>query len=362
MGSDAGAPPSPPDPPARRAPRGQHAGASDGGGDRWAAVLPALRVLGFIGVIVVFAAAVAAVVRSGPPSRADLLREAGLSGKSELLIGVKSDQPGISLRDPATGRFAGFDIDIAHLVAADLGFRPDEVRLLTIESEDRARMRARSPEGRYETVDLVIASYSITPEREALSEVSFAGPYLITEQSVITRAGHPPVAEPQDLAGERICSLATSTSADAFDRAGVRVRRHLNISMCVDDLLAGDTDAVTTDAAILAGFVHQHPDDLVHHDIGLAASERYGINTGGDEALRTLVDLALTQSRENPRDRRWEQAYETHLAPAQASSPQQDIAEDAQPAIDKDVEVRIWPWERDALLAPVAPADTVRGG
>src|SRR5262249_30498353 len=132
-----------------------------------------------------------------------LLRQAGLTGKRELLIGVKDDQPGIALRNPDTGTYTGFDIDIAYLIAGDLGFRPVDVRFLSIESEDRERMRAYDPKTKtHVTVDMVIASYSITPARIAAG-ANFSAPYLLTEQSVVTRKDHRQVEALGDLAAER---------------------------------------------------------------------------------------------------------------------------------------------------------------
>ncbi len=61
---------------------------------------------------------------------------------SELRVGVKDDQYGTAYYDPDTRTWSGFDIDIAYMIAEDLGFRRSEVRFYGMESEDRARMQA----------------------------------------------------------------------------------------------------------------------------------------------------------------------------------------------------------------------------
>ena len=245
------------------------------------------------------------LVLTGPPARQELMERAGLVGKRELLIGVKDDQPGISLRDPS-GAWSGFDIDIARMIAADLEFRPSEVRFFAIESEDRARRQATDDEGRFVTVDLVIASYSVTPAREAEKGVSFSAPYLNTEQAVVTRRDYPGSVETLgDLRGRSVCTLATSTSGDRTDLAGVNLYRSKKISTCFADLAAGRCEAVTTDAAILAGFVARDPARLKIHDIGDDRGENWGVNTGDNEALRDLVNLTLYHSLTDPDDRRW---------------------------------------------------------
>jgi glutamate transport system substrate-binding protein len=110
------------------------------------------------------------------------------------------------------------------MVAADLGFRRSEVRFLSIESEDRARRQATDVDGRRITVDLVIASYSITPAREADAAVSFSVPYLSTEQSVVTLTGHQPVSTLEDLRGKKVCTppIAVDQQPEVRQRPDVR--------------------------------------------------------------------------------------------------------------------------------------------
>jgi glutamate transport system substrate-binding protein len=314
-----------------------------------ASVVPRVRLIVILALLVVsVVVATAVVVVTGPPSEDDLLREAGMTGKRELLVGVKADQPGVDFRDPKTGVFSGFDIDIAYMIASDLGFRPNEVRFLAIQSEDRERMRAHDPRTNANTtVDMVVATYSITAARTAAG-ARFSAPYLRTEQSVLTRRGHRAVQSLADLKSERVCTLATSTSADALRRAGIADPKQENdISNCVSGLFDDRYDAVTTDAAILAGFAHepQYQGKLLHHDIGLETEEQWGINVGSNEALRTLVSLSLYRSWHDPDDRRWEDAFERNLRPMQPDSPQQDIAADQQPAVSRPA-VREWPWQR----------------
>jgi glutamate transport system substrate-binding protein len=305
----------------------------------------AMRLVGVaVALVLTMAVAFAAVVLTGPPSVEDLRREAGLDDRQQLLIGVKDDQPGIAVND--NGVWKGFDIDIAYLIAADLGFRRSEVRFVAIESEDRARRQATETDGRRVTVDLVIASYSITPEREADPAVSFSVPYLSTEQSVVTLADHRMVSSLEDLRGERVCTIATATSVTAAAKAGARMERRNKISQCFQALDKREVDAVSTDAAILAGFKLGNRARYAHFDIGLEASESWGVNVGDNEALRDLVNLTLYRSREDPTDVRWEEAFERNLAPAVSVNLPAPIAVDQQPETGDKPEVREWPWER----------------
>ncbi|WP_051385451.1 transporter substrate-binding domain-containing protein [Actinokineospora inagensis] len=291
------------------------------------------------------------------PSEQDLRHQALLDTKSELRIGVMPDMPGVSLFDETTKTYSGFDIDIAYMVAADLGFQPRQVRFYTMNNEDRDKASVLDPSTRQSVqLDLVVASYSITDARQAKPYVNFSSPYLRTEQSVVTRAGHAPVRSPADLTKppahpdkpEVVCTLGTSTAETPTTQVENR------ISDCMRRLTAPDhdVDAVLTDAAILAGFVYRDQqsgrNQLKLHNISIDGEERWGISTGGHtddkEALRKLVNLSLYRSQHDPTDRRWEDAFDRWLGPEQSAAGDQRVAIDVQPDAEKE-EVREWPWQ-----------------
>ncbi|MBT8225262.1 MAG: transporter substrate-binding domain-containing protein [Dactylosporangium sp.] len=309
-----------------------------------------LRMARFFAVVTVMlgmaGGGILAVVNLGPPAEGELFRSSGIAGKRELLIGVKEDQPGIGLFDQQAGVYVGFDIEIAKMVAAELHFPAERVRFLGIQGEDRARMHAKDETGRTVKVDLVVASYSITDRREGQIGVSFAGPYLVTERSVITMANHVPVESLADLRGKSVCTLGTSTSEGPLAEAGLLITLKLNISECVSAMKRGEVEAVSLDSAVLAGFVQRDHPALVNHDIASEADERWGINTGGNEALRTLVNLALERSRVCPGERTWEDAFERYLKQAERYVTTQAVAEATQPEVDQKPKVREWPWQK----------------
>ncbi|XVQ16026.1 transporter substrate-binding domain-containing protein [Spirillospora sp. CA-255316] len=167
-----------------------------------------------------------------------------VADKDALVIGVNSDQPGLSFREGDT--FAGFDVDVARDIARRLGasitFRPV--------TSDTRESKLRSGD-----VDLVVASYSITPQRK--TEVAFAGPYYIAHQDVLVRESDAgAVKNVRDLAGRRLCRVPGSVSYP-------RVREEKDVAalpvdaggydQCLARLSDGSLDAVSTDDLILAG-------------------------------------------------------------------------------------------------------------
>jgi glutamate transport system substrate-binding protein len=297
-----------------------------------------------LALVLTIGAALGRLLVGGPPSVAQLRAEAGVDGWTELAVGVKDDQPGTAYRDPDSGVWTGFDIDVAYMIAEDLGFRRAEVKFYAMESEDRARMQATDAEGERVPVHMVIASYSITPAREAMTGVNFSAPYLYTEQSVMTLKGHAPISSLEDLGGQTVCTLSTSTSEAAPEKAGATVVRRNRVSECFAELRKKEVDAVSTDAAILAGYKTRHPTEFDHWDLGVDTTEAWGVNVGENEALRKLVDLTLYRSLEDPADDRWEVAYQEHFAEQIPENRGTPIAQAQQPDVRRP-DVRQLPWE-----------------
>ncbi|GAA2213790.1 hypothetical protein GCM10009850_092530 [Nonomuraea monospora] len=295
-----------------------------------------LTVIGVLILVVLLVTVSAlAVVRSIAPSKQDLLVRAGLQGKARLTIGVRDDLPGIAL---CAVTCAGFDIDIAYAVARELGFPPGKVDLVPIEIEHRDDRQAKK-DGGYITVDLVVASYSITEQR-IKEGVRFSSAYLETTQAVLTRSDFDGTLESMAaLRGKKVCTLGASTAEGPLRELGIIPMGRFRISDCVRLLKAGEYDAVQSDAAILAGFVAQDPDALRIHDITLDPAERWGIHTGPNEAMHTLVELALhriTTSGE------WRNLYAEHLAPAELVLGQRQQVAIADPPTVPRPEIREW--------------------
>jgi glutamate transport system substrate-binding protein len=300
-----------------------------------------------LAMVLALTLAVVRVFVGGPPSVAELRAESGVDTWTVLPIGVKDDQPGVAFRDP-NGIWSGFDIDMAYMIAEDLGFRRADVRFYGMESEDRLRMQAVDLKGKRVPVKMVIASFSITPDREAEPGVTFSEPYLYTEQSVLTltKAKHRPVSTLRDLKKDRVCSLSTATSASALSdpKLEIDVISRNRMRECIADLRDGDVNAVSTDAAILAGFKNQSPSEFDHWDLGLEKTEAYGVNVGDNVALKKLVDLTLYRSYKDPADSRWETAYQTNLQSEAANNKTTPIAIAQQPKAARP-DIRELPWE-----------------
>jgi glutamate transport system substrate-binding protein len=112
------------------------------------------------------------------------------------------------------------------------------------------------------TVDIVVATYTINDKRK--KEVSFAGPYYQTGQSILVKADNTTITKKEDLAGKRVCSVEGSTPAERIKAEVPTAKLTLFAAYgeCVEGIKNGQLDAMTTDEAILLGLVSKNEGEL----------------------------------------------------------------------------------------------------
>lgn len=231
----------------------------------------------------------------------------GKADSGKLTIGIRFDQPGLA-QHTLDGRFVGFDVDVAEYVAERLGVPASGITWRETTSATRETDLTSG------TVDLVVATYSITDKRKQV--IAFAGPYFETGQDLLVRKTDTEITGPERLNGRKLCSVTGSTPAqevkDRFAQA-VQLVEYPRYPDCVTALLAGQVDAVTTDGVILAGYVTQNPELL--KVVGKPFSvERYGIGLRqGDPAGQAALDDAIEQMVSSGR---WLDSLRTNIGPS----------------------------------------------
>ncbi|MFE6749503.1 glutamate ABC transporter substrate-binding protein [Kitasatospora purpeofusca] len=242
------------------------------------------------------------VVTGSPVTGSPTLDAARARG--HLVVGAKEDQPYLGQKNPATGQYSGFDIEIAKMVGADLGFGPDRIEFRTIASANRETALQNGQ------VDYYVGTYTINDNRKKL--VGFAGPYYLAGQSLLVRKNNKDIDGPQDLDGKKVCSAAGSTPYQRIQKQYPKAELigYDTYSACVDNLITSQVDAVTTDNTILMGYAAKVPDEL--KVVGpLFSQEPYGIGTPrNDTVLRGALNDALAHHEENGD---WKKAYDATL-------------------------------------------------
>jgi glutamate transport system substrate-binding protein len=240
-------------------------------------------------------------------------RMAELADKGTINVGVKYDQPGLGFNETGSDMPTGFDVDVAKLLVASLGIDPNDtskVKYIETISDNR------EPFLQAGKVDLVLASYSITDERRAV--VGQAGPYMITGQQLLVPEDSA-VKGPADLKGKEVCSVTGSTSLDNAKAQGMKPVGFDTYSQCVDKVLDGTVEAMTTDGTILLGYAAQNEGQL--KVVGEPFSEeRIGVGYSKDHPeMCQWINDTLEQANE---DGKWAEAFESNLGASGAETPE----------------------------------------
>jgi glutamate transport system substrate-binding protein len=231
----------------------------------------------------------------------------------KLTLGVKDDQPGLGRKDPTTGKFTGFDIEIAKLVAASLGYGEDKITFKTVDSGAREQAIVNGD------VDYYVGTYTINDKRKA--QISFAGPYFEAGQDLLVRKDESSITGPETLKGKKVCSVTGSTPIQRVREQNLtepgNIVEFQKYSQCVEKLITKEVDAVTTDDAILKGFASEDSDNL--KVVGKTFSkEPYGIGLNKDDkVLRDKVNDTLQKALD---DGTWQKIYDATLGKSGASA------------------------------------------
>jgi glutamate transport system substrate-binding protein len=239
--------------------------------------------------------------QTAAPTFAEGSTMARLADAGAITVGTKFDQPLFGLQGP-DGTPVGFDVEIAKLIAEELGIGEDGITWVETVSANREPF---IQDGR---VDIVVATYTINDARKEV--VDFAGPYYEAGQSLMVRKDDDSINGPDDLAGKKVCSVDGSTPAGNIKEnfPDTELVTFAAYTDCLDPLRNGQVDALTTDNVILGGYVSESPDDF--RIAGEPFTEEpYGIGLAkGDDDFRTFINDVLEASFD---DGRWVQAWQS---------------------------------------------------
>ncbi|MFJ2102902.1 transporter substrate-binding domain-containing protein [Streptomyces anulatus] len=260
----------------------------------------------------------------GPPEYvlADSPTLADAEKRGEIIIGVKKDQPGMGVTDAdGTSNARGFEVDLANFILKELKFEGD-VKFKEVVSENR---ESGLESDHY---DMILATYSINKKRR--EKVSFSVPYFRTGQALLMRReekGQVSVYEDGDWTARKIDGITDlpdrtdsctvrSTSLESMERSEFSNKfdpdggLKTSYSKCIQGLLDGKYEVISTDAVILAGLAHKHREKLVVLPFTFT-SEAYGVGMRkGEPALEYLTCQAIRKSIEKGK---WKEYYDENL-------------------------------------------------
>jgi glutamate transport system substrate-binding protein len=222
---------------------------------------------------------------------------AELAEAGTITVGTKFDQPLFGLVGPS-GVPEGFDVEIAKIIASELGISEDNIEWVETVSANR------EPFIQNGQVDIVVATYTINDKRKEV--VDFAGPYYMAGQSILVLADNDDIESEDDLKGQPVCSVTGSTPAAKLAEIGAEPVLTDTYTNCLEPLRSGQVVAVSTDNVILAGLAAQNEGEF--KVVGEPFTEEpYGIGLMKDDTeFRNWINDVLEASYE---DGRYEEAW-----------------------------------------------------
>lgn len=204
------------------------------------------------GVKAIDAAAYDKIVLAGPvASDADIaaspwakkIKDAGVLKRGGTNTGAI-----FSLLNPATGRVLGFDAGMGDLLAHYITGGTDVAKLQAL---SQTTVDTRETMLQNNTVDVVIATYSITPTRA--EKIAFAGPYYASGDAVQVKADNTTITKVEDLAGKKVATESNSTAITAIKEKvpTAQVQLFADNDSCVAAVTQGRVDAYVLDQSIL---------------------------------------------------------------------------------------------------------------
>ncbi|MEV0019104.1 bifunctional serine/threonine-protein kinase/glutamate ABC transporter substrate-binding protein [Streptomyces tendae] len=236
------------------------------------------------------------------------------SARKRLTIGAKEDQPGLSFYDEDTGVWSGFDVDIAYALAGKLGYDRAQVDFYGVTTANRAS-KLKNGE-----VDLVVASYSMTPAREKRDGIRFVGPYYKAGSSLLVRKNSAKYDLDEAVDVKRnhveVCTARDSTYADKLQEDGYTTGKWQpdTYKECVERLLdkRSSVYAVASDDVLLAGYARNDPAHLKLLPSG-AGTEPYGVAMRKDDPL--LQSKVCSGLQKILAGKEWSEMYMKDLSP-----------------------------------------------
>jgi glutamate transport system substrate-binding protein len=177
---------------------------------------------------------------------------ASLSAAGKMKVGTKFDQPGFGLKG-LDGKLAGFDVEVAKIIAGAMGITADNIQWVESPSKLREELIEKG------TVDLVAATYTINDKRK--ERITFAGPYYVAGQQLMVKSDNTKIKGPQDLKAnpdQKVCSVTGSTPAEQIKPYLASPSQLVLFDVydkCANALRTNQVQVVTTDNVILLGFV-----------------------------------------------------------------------------------------------------------
>ena len=253
-------------------------------------------------------AAFDALVAQGPVADAATIASSTWASKVKqagtLRLGGTQTSNLFSLLNEKDGKIRGFDAGVAQLLTRYILGDASKFQFTQVNSSTREQVLIN------DQVDMVLATYSITPARA--EKISFAGPNYTSQAGVLVKSNNSTIQSYNDLAGKKVATQAGSTGPAILAQFAPKatVQEFQTHQEALDALRQGRVDAYVTDHTLLLNALSLGTGDAKLAGAPFGAQDPYGIGLpkGSDGAAFVNAFLKKIQA-----DGTWAKLWTTSI-------------------------------------------------
>lgn len=216
-----------------------------------------------------------AIVAQGPVADAATIASNTWASKIKqtgaLRLGGVQTSNLFSLLNEKDGKIRGFDAGLAQLLTRYILGDAGKYQFTQVTSSTREQVLINNQ------VDMVLATYSITPARA--ERISFAGPYYTSQAGVLIKPSNKAIQSYNDLAGKKTATQAGSTGPAILAQFAPKavVQEFQTHQEALDGLRQGRVDAYVTDYTLLLNVLSLGTGDAQLAGAPFGPQDPYGI-------------------------------------------------------------------------------------
>ncbi len=213
-----------------------------------------------------------------------LLGALGAAQAKKLVVAHDTNFMPFEFKDPKTGKYVGFDIDMWKMIAEDLGL---EYELQPMD------FNGLIPALQSGNIDVAIAGMTIKSERAKV--VDFAYPYYDAGLMILVNKDEQDIKVLEDLEGKIVATKLGTTSEDFVKKNAKadQVKLYPNIDGAYMELASGGADAVLFDSPAVMYYAKTAGADKVKVVGPLYMGQSYGIAFPKGSELRDDVTVSI---------------------------------------------------------------------
>ncbi|MCW5298620.1 cystine ABC transporter substrate-binding protein [Herbaspirillum lusitanum] len=215
---------------------------------------------------------------------ADLLDT--VKARGTLKVALEGNYPPFNFKDPKTSELTGFEVDVAKLLAARLGLKPE------FTTTEWSGILAGLGAGKY---DVIINQVGITDERQKAFD--FSDPYTLSSAQLIVRKDEKREFKSlEDLKGKKLgLGQGTNFEQKAKSVPGIDVKTYPGSPEYLSDLASGRIDAALNDS-LLVGYLLKSSNLPLKGGSPIGAVDKIGIPfQKGNPQFKAALNKALAE-------------------------------------------------------------------